>query len=298
MFDLAWEIEQGNNQNVQALTLAQNQADAQLLDIYLKTLDFQSTDEATKSPIHQLFYHRLIGGRLERFYDANTAISLPGHQYRMGDVRNMRWRINGQKYQDSLNILIQRASNLLKPSQNGLSIIGHGDAHNGNVFFRADNNPPSLLYFDPAFAGRHNPLLDLAKPLFHNVFAMWMYYPQIKAEETTITMHQYDEYWSVEYDYELPSIREMFLESKVERVLIPILKELRVRGQLRLDWQSFLKSALFCCPFLTMNLADNTKFPPKISLLGLSMAIEMGAESAGKRSLIDRVLDQVTEEVN
>jgi hypothetical protein len=50
---------------------------------------------------------------------------------------------------------------------------------------------------------------------------------------------------------------------------------------------------LFCCPFLTLNLADEERFPPEIALLGLAMAVEMGAESAGERSLIDRTLDEV-----
>ena len=42
-----------------------------------------------------------------------------------------------------------------------------------------------------------------------------------------------------------------------------------------------------------MNLADRTRFSPSIAMLGLAMAIEMGAESAGKRSLIDQLLDEV-----
>jgi len=42
-----------------------------------------------------------------------------------------------------------------------------------------------------------------------------------------------------------------------------------------------------------MNLTDDTRFPPEISLMGLAMAIEMGAESKGKRSVIDMWLDYV-----
>jgi hypothetical protein len=38
-----------------------------------------------------------------------------------------------------------------------------------------------------------------------------------------------------------------------------------------------------------MNL---TTFPPKIALLGLCFAIEMGAESSGIRSFIDQALDR------
>ena len=40
-------------------------------------------------------------------------------------------------------------------------------------------------------------------------------------------------------------------------------------------------------------LQDGAKFPPKISLLGLTMAVEMGADSSITRSLIDTTLDEV-----
>lgn len=305
VFDLAWEIEQGDETQLAALTQAQNTADDLLLDIYHETLQPQSADEAANAPIHQLFYHRLVGGRLTRFYGAlpgqsgdDATIQLPDGAHAMNKVREARWRINGQTYHDSLNAIIQRAIELLQPAQACLSVIGHGDAHNGNVFFRSEDQPPSLLYFDPAFAGQHDPLLDLTKPLFHNVFAMWMYFPQVKAEATRIKFDTNGAFWTVEHDYALPPVREMFLASKIERVLIPILREIKAQGALRTDWRVYLKALLFCCPFLTMNLADNTKFPPSISLLGLTMAVEMGAESSDQRSKIDSVLDYVAESIN
>lgn len=296
VFDLAWEIETGAESVFAALMAAQNAADEHLREIYRNTLEWQSSDDAAATPIHQLFYHRLTGGRLTRFYGDGSAtsspeIALPGGTVGMREVRQARWTINGQQYDDTLNDLIERAIDLLQPAQAGPSIIGHGDAHNGNVFYRAATQ--SLLYFDPAFAGRHHPLLDLTKPLFHNVFAMWMYFPNEKAAQTHIALRRDGNVWTVEHDYALHPVRGMFLRSKVNRVLIPILRDLKAREWLRADWRAYLKAALFCCPFLTMNLTDAAKFPPSISLLGLSMAVEMGAESKGRRSLIDQVLDEV-----
>ncbi len=296
VFDLAWAIENNQSDDFEALSQAQNAADDQLLTIYQSTLAEQSTEDAARAPVHQLFYHRITGGRLERFYGAlpgqssdSVAIKIPGSEYSMQEVRRAKWVINGQHYDLTLDDLIQKAILLLNPSQAGPSIIGHGDAHNGNVFFRGHD---SLLYFDPAFAGRHHPLLDLTKPLFHNVFAMWLYFPTVKRDQTRITLDMGD-VWQVEHDYTLHPVREMFLRSKVERTLIPILRELKQGGWLRTDWRDFLKASLFCCPFLTMNLTDPNKFPPEISLLGLTMAVEMGAESRGVRSKIDLVLDEV-----
>lgn len=289
VFDVAWAIENGDVTHADTLTREQNALDDHLLTVYQQTLDWQPADSAAKAPVHQLFYHRLMGGRLARFYDPAVVVRLPDGEHKMADVRRARWTINGQRYDLTLDDLIAQATHALQPHQAGASIIGHGDAHNGNVFFRQ----PSLLYFDPAFAGRHHPLLDLTKPLFHNVFAMWMYHPQVKAAQTTITLARTGDEWHIAHDYALHPIRRMFLDSKVDRVLIPILRALKSEGWLPDTWRSYLKAALFCCPFLTMNLTDGEKFPPPISLLGLAMSVEMGGESVGERSLIDQTLDTV-----
>ncbi len=301
VFDVAWRIETGEEDLLPALTRAQQAADDQLLQIYLRTLGWQTTDAAKQEAIHQLFFHRLTGGRLARFYGPppgaegeEVTIALPDGTHSMQMVRQVKWVINGQQYDETLDDLIANSIRLLQPEQEGPSVIGHGDAHNGNIFFRQANASPSLLYFDPAFAGRHHPLLDLTKPLFHNVFALWMYYPHIKREQTRVILQQHGNTWHVKHNYALHPVREMFLRSKVERVLTPLLRELKQRGWLSDQWRDYLKAALFCCPLLTMNLADSQKFPAEISLLGLSMAVEMGAESQGRRSVIDRVLDEVT----
>jgi hypothetical protein len=81
----------------------------------------------------------------------------------------------------------------------------------------------------------------------------------------------------------------MFFDSKFERVFIPTLRLLKAQNELRSDWREQVKLALMCCPLLTMNL---TAFPPKISLLGLCYAVEMGAESTGVKSYIDQALDR------
>ncbi|MEM6282672.1 MAG: hypothetical protein AAF787_10805, partial [Chloroflexota bacterium] len=308
VFDVAWEIENGNNKHFEALKRAQNQSDDELLQLYNATLDAQNAADASEAPVHQLFHHRLTKGRLERFYGPlpgmvpadNTIfdVKLPGRTEAMPVARAVKWTINGQQYEESLDDIITRAIALLEPAQAGPVVTGHGDAHNGNVFLTLSQPAPSLLYFDPAFAGQHHPLLDLTKPLFHNVFAMWMYFPAEIAARTQIELKRTDDRWHVTHDFVLPPVREMFLESKVERVLVPVLQKLKSMGKLREDWQDYLKAALFCCPFLTMNLADSSRFPPEIALLGLCIAVEMGSWSTGQRSRIDRVLDDVAARVN
>lgn len=305
VFDLAWEIEQGRarHDTLDGLTEAQNHADDHLFQIYQQTLNVLTVEQNTKAPVHQLFYHRLTQGRFERFYgplpglgdgeQGDKEIVLPGGVCRYSDLWQVRWRINGQNYENNLGEIISEATQLLNPSGRTPSVVGHGDAHNGNVFMINDSTQSRLVYFDPAFAGQHSPFLDLAKPLFHNVFAMWMYYPEVKHKIINLRLTQHDNLWDVTYLYPLPTVREMFLQSKVERVLIPLVKELKRTNLLPENWRSFFKAALFCCPLLTMNLADRSKFSPEISLLGLAMSVEMGAESSGKRSHIDSILDIV-----
>lgn len=296
VFEVAWKIEQhGEEHLLPELTAAQGRADDDLMRLYRATWQHQSAEESAEAPIHQLFHHRLTKGRFARFYGNGSYILLPDGEHSMREVLGWQWQINGRDYSTSLAEITERATELLTPSQAGACIVGHGDAHNGNVFFRVNNDPPSLLYFDPAFAGTHSPLLDLVKPIFHNVFAMWMYYPQEKRDSTQISMQLGGNTVHVEVDYALHPVRKMFLQSKIDRVLIPTLRELKNHGELRSDWHEYLKAALYCCPMLTMNLADHEKFPPEISLLGLVMAVEMGATSSSGRSLIDEMLEAANE---
>ncbi len=295
VFDVAWQIECGDSRLASILTEAQHRADRKLLDIYLNTSELQTPTAAATAAIHQLFYYRLTGQRLRGPYACEATFVLPDGGYKMADLRRRLWTINGQQYKDNLNDIIDRSTHLLKPAQGGPSVVGHGDAHNGNLFLR--RNERRLVYFDPAFGGRHDPFLDLAKPLFHNTFAMWMYYPEVKREELDIHLRITDNVVSVEHNYHLPAIRMMFLESKLNHVLLPLAYELRRRGWLKLEWRTRLKAALFCCPLLTKDLSDRSQFPAEIALLGLASAVEMGAESTGERSLIDRLLDKVEEQL-
>jgi len=100
VFDLARQIETGSApvDALQHLTTAQNRADDQLYQIYLATLTDQSAEEAARAPIHQLFYHRLAGGRYQMFYGSSDNF-----------VRrsvNKQWLINGRRYQSTLGDLV------------------------------------------------------------------------------------------------------------------------------------------------------------------------------------------------
>jgi hypothetical protein len=112
------------------------------------------------------------------------------------------------------------------------------------------------------------------------VFATWMYFPQAIAEQLQIDWQFKDGVIEVTHNFQPIPERVATLRSKLQLVLQPILMELGDR--LAPDWQDYLKAALFCCPFLTMNLRDPAKFPPAITLLGLALAVEMGSYSTNE----------------
>ena len=291
LFNVIREIEKNQRQDPEKIVTIQQKADEKLWEIYRKTLQTLDAEDHAKTPIHQLFYHRLTGGRFTSFYQG-TEIQLPEKTINFDDLAELKWIINGGEFKHSLGELVQLATHYLNPSiSNTPSVVGHGDAHNGNVFI--DENKADLIYFDPAFAGRHSPFLDLAKPLFHNVFAIWMYFPKEVTDNLFIKWEIKDNTIIVEHDFVPAKVRIELLCSKLERVLKPLLKELKSRDWLDEKWQEYLKLALFCCPFLTMNLSDTDKFSPEITLLGLAMSVEMGSTNlAVNKSLLDFELEK------
>jgi hypothetical protein len=298
LFDVVRSAEKGpRHQDGARLVAIQEAADRKLWELYQATLQQSSPEEHAASPVHQLFFHRLTGGRFTSFYEGQDLV-LPQGIIPFDRLAQLTWVINGVRYQDNLRTLVERAIMLLNPSRARTpSIIGHGDAHNGNVF--VDQARGTLTYFDPAFAGRHSPFLDLTKPLFHNVFAVWMYHPEEVAATLSIRQDLRGDTLFVEHDFAPSAIRAAFFRSKIREVLRPLLRELATRGWLPAEWQSYLKAALLCCPLLTMNLRDRDKFPPAIALLGLTLSVVMGSRAADSPpvGLVDMELDQLAKEL-
>jgi len=279
MFDLMRAVETGNANNVSTETLisAEMYECERLLGIYRATLATSTREEHAAAPIHQLFWHRITGGRFRNFYSGKFVSFPTDHRERQGiafdELLGCRWVINGITQQKTLGELLERARIVLDPQRASATVIGHGDAHFGNVFLENDRQ---YLYFDPAFAGRHSPLLDVIKPLFHNIFATWMYFPYDVASNLHLTVSIDDANIAVEHDYTLPPVRQAILQTKLEHLLTPLMEELRAQSALPEDRREMMQLALMCCPLLTINLLDEQRIPPAISWLGLLLAVQMG----------------------
>ncbi len=280
MFDLMRAIETGDTAAAMGMTAhmlaaVEREEGARLLDIYRATLAASTAEQHAQAPIHQLFWHRLTGGRLASFY-AGKQLPLAGNgreSLAFEQIMSRRWIINGVEQPHTLGELIERAKVALHPVRAAMTVVGHGDAHFGNVFLEQEHR---YLYFDPAFAGRHSPLLDVVKPLFHNIFATWMYFPQEVARDLQLSLVSREKTIEITHNFGLTAVRQAILQAKVESLLRPLLAELEGRGALPNDWQDILRLALLCCPLLTINLADHQRMPPAISWLGLSLAAQVG----------------------
>ncbi len=292
IFDLVHAIEAGSAEDdaFETVIAAEKRECARLLSIYDQTMMRSPAEEHARAPIHQLFWHRLAGERFKSFYQGKV-VTLPGQGtsgYVQGipfeELLQYRWTVynmygtvvTGEWKRPTLGGLIERARIVLDPAREMATVIGHGDAHFGNVFLE---DRKDFLYFDPAFAGRHSPLLDIVKPFFHNVFATWMYFPEKVAQDLQISVDIRGSDIYVEHNFELTMIRKAIFEAKLHDLYAPLKEMLGTKNDLSADWSEVVWLAMMCCPLLTMNLLDVKRLPPALCWLGLAQAIEMGNRS-------------------
>ncbi|HLL79757.1 MAG TPA: HAD family hydrolase, partial [Ktedonobacteraceae bacterium] len=132
MFDLVRAVETGETAasmgaTIETLAAAEREEGARLLHIYRATLAHSTAEQHAQAPIHQLFWHRLMGGRLTSFY-AGKQLPLPGNTSEtlaFEDIAARRWIINGVEQRYTLGELIERAKIALHPNRATMTITGH-----------------------------------------------------------------------------------------------------------------------------------------------------------------------------
>ena len=278
--------EQGRNE---ALMNAEREYLATVSSIYAKTLKTIDTEQLVGTSLNQLFYNRLIStdgapARLDLYYTG-----------KLGALADMKWTINGVAYMQSLNEIIAAAKDLLNPrkEKQAASVIGHGDDHNGNKWF-IDNK---FVLFDPAFAGRQPALLSFIKATFHNTLAhpSWLYDPKRLESKLKLSVETKDGTIGITHNWDMEKIaplRMEILQMQKELVWRPLIKKMKENGQLPPYWKDYVRKALFCCPFLVLNLIDPKRYSPEQSLLALSKALELGSV-ADQSTIIDEFLNDL-----
>jgi hypothetical protein len=277
-----------------------------LLAVYLRTLHPIATEEASAEPIHRLFYERLIdppsgafpGGRYNSFY-VGQRYRFPGVELGWDAFSGARIVVNGVRYRHTIGELFARAGERLKPERmaDAGGVAAHGDAHNANVWYSASPEGASLSYFDPAFAGEHVPtLLAEVKTTFHNIFAhpLWLYDPADAATRYTGTARYEDGTLFLQTNWQLSRIRQALLAVKAEQLWRPLLAELKSRGLLPDDWRTVIRSALFLCPTLVMNLRAGAANHNEVSsLIAFSVATMVGSEPEQGDDVVSRFLASI-----
>jgi hypothetical protein len=279
VFDAVRGIELGKRNDGAELLAVRQASDKKLAELYATSLRQVDAKTHAEQPIHQLFRLRLEGPpyRLRGFYDG--AFTLPGQELKFADLAALQWTVNGVTYHGTLQDTINKAGAALHFTNQPQiwAVAGHGDAHAGNLFYFGPGKP--LTYFDPAFAGTHSPLLDIIKPLIHDSFLKWLYFPDEIAAQIKISYDIKDGKIEVASDFQVSDLRRALFASKLENTLRPTLQLLREKDGLPETWQDIVQAAAMCCPLLTMNLSERQKFKPEIALLGLATAVELGGNS-------------------
>ena len=294
LFDVCRSIEHGVERETDKIVAAQGALDRLIVNESLKSLTKGTRQDYLEQPILQLFFWRLVdrnpdgtcrpGGRYRRFYVDQDFILPGGINLPYAELGNLKWNINGNDYDVTLEEAFARARKLLSPDSvlTYPACVAHGDDHNGNVWVKPSGEEGvELSLFDPAFAGEKIPaLLAEVKATFHNIFAHpdWLYDPKDADAKLNSSVQIKNGTLFVRHNWALSKLRRRFLLSKQNHFWIPMLRELRRRDWLALDWQAYVRAGLFCCPTLVMNLragagAGRNTHTPKTSLVGLSIAI-------------------------
>jgi len=292
------------DQEAEAVAIAAERAlSDKLLAVYLRTLHPITPKEAADEPIHRLFYERLIdppagtipGGRCRSFY-VDQRFKLPGVELDWQTFSNAHIVVNGVRYRQTIAQLFAQAHQRLRPDRmaDAGGVVAHGDAHNANVWYSPNGKAADLSYFDPAFAGEHVPtLLAEVKTTFHNIFAhpFWLYDPAEAAACYSGRARYEAGTLFLETDWRLSRVRQDLLAVKAEYLWRPLLAELKSQKLLPADWRSVLRSALFLCPTLVMNLrAGAATHNPLSSLIAFAIAIMVGSEPENCDDIVSRFL--------
>jgi len=277
-----------------------------LLDVYLRTLHPITPEQSKAEPIHRLFSERLIdpptgafpGGRYNSFY-VGRRFAFPGVELDWQALSTARLVINGVAYRQTVGAMFAVAAKRLKPEHlaDAGGVVAHGDAHNANVWYTDDGAQAELSYFDPAFAGEHVPaLLAEIKTTFHNIFAhpLWLYDPAEAAGRYGGSARYQDGTLSFETNWQPSRIRKALLQVKAEEIWTPLLAELKLRDLLPADWRAVIRSGLFLCPTLVMNLrAGASSHTTLSSLIAFSVAAMVGSEPEDGADFVTAFLDGI-----
>lgn len=257
-----------------------------------------TTNEAINAPVQNLLLKRLeVGGRIDLWYTPNVRFQLPGLKdlTEWGEILDMEWVINGNKYNGTVRQIIENGRRLLafRGEEGAFMTISHGDDHSGNVRLTT----PAVV-FDPAFAGWNPASLDI-KALAHTGFLPMagMYYAP-KGLECNYARQGNN--MVVETNMaELPTYEthEVLARQIIDSRVLPILEAIKKQGGKLETERERIQSGLATCALLTINIAQLLEKGDGRAVGLLPIAV-MFAEMKGlpMLSYLDKQIDRILKE--
>ena len=176
----------------------------------------------------------------------------------MAKFLDVPWKVNGTVY-PSLGELFRTATNVVQPgSWQSVScpiVFGLGDAHGANIMIASDvslDNGREILYIDYEVAGFHPIMLDLAKPLYIDVFFDTIYMDVLpEVPETRCEIE--GDFINVHFNPHVDGITQAIFDIKRRYLLQPLFDlVLSLEGDLGKN-VPLLSNALLLCATLTRN---------------------------------------------
>ncbi|KAI1122295.1 hypothetical protein F5Y10DRAFT_271259 [Nemania abortiva] len=212
-----------------------------------------------KWQIHRFFWLRLAQEeRFARWYE--DGIVIDGHRLQVKEFAELTLSVNGKRY-SSFGDLHALAQRVLAPTSFSDSpiVFGLGDAHGGNVMISSEGSPlpgEKLLYIDYEVSGFHSPFLDLAKPLYNDVFFAALYADLVPAK-FSVNARLENDCLFVDTRCQGDSLALAILRIKRHFLIEPLCETL-VENSVDLEkGVRILMSALFACALLTRNFVDD-----------------------------------------
>ena len=136
---------------------------SRLHSLCLKKINY---NQYLKARTNKLFYKRFIGKRFHDFYCSHDNVS---------SLFDRKFYINGRRMSATINQLIADLKNKYK--NNELErvpvIMGHGDAHHGNILVNDD-----IWFIDNEYAGYVTPFMEVAKPYYNDFIGSLFFHNQ------------------------------------------------------------------------------------------------------------------------
>ncbi|KAI1199609.1 hypothetical protein F5X97DRAFT_341573 [Nemania serpens] len=225
------------------------------LRAYRSSLSLPIDASLARQNIQRLFHDRLVDDRrINEFY--GQGMTLAGDTFSLEELLSLHWVINGQPY-PPLREAFDEAKKIVAPDSVQMSscpaVFGLGDSHGGNVMFSPLNEKggaSKVMFIDHEVAGFHPVMLDLAKPLYYDVFFETLYrklLPENVHRALRYSVCRDSNTIIVDMPPLADSLTQAILDIKLRYLVKPLCDEIRKKGGGLEDHLPLLGNALFLC---------------------------------------------------